>query len=113
ELYRRLERLGERLRDGVQAAADAAGATIRAASCGSVWSVYFRDSLPRTYRDISAMAKSKSAGLHLDYQRWLLANGVYIHPHYMVRGYLTGAHGDGDVDGVIAASASFFEGRRS
>ena len=63
-----------------------------AATCGSIWCLFFRDTLPRTYRDVSSVANSKNTGMGRDFQRWLLANGVYVHPHYMVRGYLTLAH---------------------
>jgi len=107
ELYARLDELGKRLADGIQAAADHAGAKVVAASCGSIWSLFFRDKLPRTYRD--AAAASKHTGPARDYQRWLLGNGVYVHPHYMIRGYLTDAHTAEDVDRVVELSAEFFE----
>jgi len=41
------------------------------------------------------------------YRNWLLERGIYIHPHYMIRGFLTGAHTEADVDRVVDATASF------
>jgi glutamate-1-semialdehyde 2,1-aminomutase len=105
-IYTRLDELGQRLRRGLQAAADAAGAEVIAASCGSIWSLFFRSSLPRTYRDVAVAGKN--TGSARDYQRWLLANGIYVHPHYMIRGYLTDAHTTDDVDRLVELSADFF-----
>jgi glutamate-1-semialdehyde 2,1-aminomutase len=106
-MYARLDQLGTRLRIGLQAAADAVGAQVTAAACGSIWSLFFRDTPPRTYRDAAAVGKN--SGPARDFQRWLLANGVYVHPHYMIRGYLTDAHSTEDVDRIVELSAPFFE----
>jgi len=107
DVYTRLEQLGARLGSGLQTAADEAGATATAATCGSIWSLFFRDTAPRTYREAAAVAKN--TGPARDFQRWLLANGVYVHPHYMIRGYLTETHSAADVDRVVELSAQFFE----
>jgi glutamate-1-semialdehyde 2,1-aminomutase len=108
ELYTRLDELGRRLGRGLQAAADDAGAEVVAATCGSIWSLFFRADSPRTYRDVAYAGKN--TGVARDYQRWLLANGVYVHPHYMIRGYLTEAHTADDVDRLVELSAEFFAG---
>lgn len=113
EIYDRLEQLGTRLRDGLRAAADATGVRVNVANYGSVWSMYFDDAPVRTYRDISRTAKSKNVGVQRDYQRWMLERGVYIHPHYMLRGYLTAAHDAEHVDYVVESSREFFETHRS
>jgi len=107
DLYARLEALGQRLRSGLQAAADSAGAEVVAAACGSIWSLFFRATPPRTYRDVAVAGKN--TGIAREYQRWLLANGFYVHPHYMIRGYLTDAHTTEDVDRLIELSAEFFD----
>jgi glutamate-1-semialdehyde 2,1-aminomutase len=41
------------------------------------------------------------------YRSWLLERGIYVHPHYMIRGFLTGAHAEDDVDRLIEATASY------
>jgi glutamate-1-semialdehyde 2,1-aminomutase len=107
EVYTRLEELGTRLGSGLQAAADEVGAKVTVATCGSIWSLFFRDTAPRTYREAAAVAKN--TGPARDFQRWLLANGVYVHPHYMIRGYFTDAHSADDADRVVELGAQFFE----
>jgi len=46
------------------------------------------------------------------YRNALLERGIYIHPHYMIRGFLTGAHTEDDVDRVIEATADFLVAHR-
>ena len=41
------------------------------------------------------------------YRGWLLERGIYVHPHYMIRGFLTGAHTEADVDRLVEATADF------
>jgi glutamate-1-semialdehyde aminotransferase len=41
------------------------------------------------------------------YRDRLLERGIYVHPHYMLRGYLTGAHTDDDIDHLVDATADF------
>ncbi|MDX2968126.1 aspartate aminotransferase family protein [Kribbella solani] len=113
ELYDQLDALGRRLRDGLREAAAEGDAQVSVESYGSVWSMHFGASSPRTYRDISKTAKTKNAGVQRDYQRWMLERGVYIHPHYMIRGYLTAAHNADHIDHVIESSRSFFAAHRS
>jgi glutamate-1-semialdehyde 2,1-aminomutase len=108
DMYAQLEDLGQRLGRGLQSAADAAGAKVTVATCGSIWSLFFRETLPRTYRDAALGAAAKNSGAARDYQRWLLAHGIYVHPHYMIRGYLTLAHTAQDIDHLIDVSANFF-----
>ncbi|MFI6289585.1 aspartate aminotransferase family protein [Streptomyces sp. NPDC051018] len=109
ELYERLDQLGTRLSDGLRAGAAAVGANVNVANQGSVWSMHFNDSAARTYRDVSRTAKSKNAGIQRDYQRWMLKHGIYIHPHYMIRGYITAAHESDHIDHLIESSNAFFE----
>jgi len=106
-VYARLDELGQRLGRGLQAAAESAGATVLAATCGSIWSLFFRATPPRTYRDVAVAGKH--TGVARDYQRRLLAHGFYVHPHYMIRGYLTDAHTTEDIDRLVELSAEFFE----
>ncbi len=41
------------------------------------------------------------------YRNWLLERGIYVHPHYMIRGYITGAHTEADIDRLVEATASY------
>jgi glutamate-1-semialdehyde 2,1-aminomutase len=105
--HARLERLGARLRTGVQAAIDQTGARAQIKQLGSVWTLYFTDAPIRTYRDLAAFAKDKEDRLQRLYRHHMLERGIYIHPHYMLRGYLTAAHTDEDIDRTVSATAEF------
>ena len=54
----------------------------------------------------------KNHPLQRAYRNWLLERGIYVHPHYMIRGYITGAHTDADVDQLVDATASFLREHR-
>jgi len=46
------------------------------------------------------------------YRDRLLERGIYVHPQNMIRGYLTGAHTDDDVDRPVDATAGFLRENR-
>jgi len=46
------------------------------------------------------------------YRNALLEAGIYVHPHYMIRGFLTGAHTEADVDRVVEATGAFLVAHR-
>ena len=70
-----------------------------------VWTVYFTDQPIRRFRDFARFAMDKNHPVQRAYRDWLLERGIYVHPHYMIRGFLTGAHTDDDVDRVVEATA--------
>ncbi len=112
EIHRHLERLGDRLSSGIQAAIDETGVRAQVRALAGVWTIYFTDEPIRRFRDFARFAMDKNHPLQRGYRNWLLERGIYIHPHYMIRGFLTGAHTDADVDQVIEATASFLRAHR-
>ena len=76
-------------------------------SIAGVWTVYFTDEPIRRFRDFARFAMDKNHPVQRGYRNWLLERGIYVHPHYMIRGFLTGAHTEEDVDRVVDATASF------
>lgn len=106
-IHGQLERLGRRLREGIQDAIDETGAKAQIRQLGSVWCLYFTDGPLRSFRDVSRFAKDKEDHLQRRYQRWLLGRGIYMHPMYVLRGYLTAAHTEEDVDRTVTATAGF------
>jgi hypothetical protein len=91
-------RLGERLTSGIQAAIDETGVPVQVRESAGVWTVYFTDQPIRRFRDFARFAMDKNHPVQRAYRGWLLERGIYVHPHYMIRGFLTGAHTDDDVD---------------
>jgi glutamate-1-semialdehyde 2,1-aminomutase len=106
--HARLERLGTRLKDGIQGAIADTGVRAQINQLGSVWTLYFTDTPIRTYRDLASFAKDKEDQLQRLYRHHMLTRGIYIHPHYMLRGYITAAHTDEDIDRTVSATADFF-----
>jgi len=107
DIHRHLERLGERLTSGVQSAIDGSGARAQVRSIAGVWTIYFTDQPIRRFRDFARFAMDKNHPVQRAYRDWLLRAGIYVHPHYMIRGFLTGAHTDQDVDRLVEATGEF------
>jgi glutamate-1-semialdehyde 2,1-aminomutase len=112
DIHRHLARLGERLVTGIQAAIDETGVRAQVRSIAGVWTVYFTDEPIRRFRDFARFAMDKNHPIQRAYRSWLLERGIYVHPHYMIRGFLTGAHTDADIDQVVEATASFLREHR-
>jgi len=111
-IHAHLARLGERLTSGIQAAIDETGAKVQVRESAGVWTMYFTDTPIRKFRDFARFAMDKDHPVQRAYRSWLLERGIYVHPHYMIRGFLTGAHTDEDVDRLVDATATFLRDHR-
>jgi glutamate-1-semialdehyde 2,1-aminomutase len=72
DVFDRLYTLGQRLRDGLQAAADQAGVPVSVVGLGSEWAVYFRPTPPTTFRE----ALETDAEAFGRYHAAMVASGV-------------------------------------
>jgi glutamate-1-semialdehyde 2,1-aminomutase len=72
-----------------------------------VWTMYFTDAPIRRFRDFMWFAMDKDHPVQRAYRGWLLERGIYVHAHYMIRGFLTGAHTEADVDRLVDATTEF------
>ena len=106
-IHDHLRRLGERLTAGIQAAIDETGVRAQVREIAGVWTIYFTDQPIRRFRDFARFAMDKNHPVQRGYRNWLLERGIYVHPHYMIRGFLTGAHTEADVDRLVEATASY------
>jgi len=111
-IHDHLARLGRRLTDGIQAAIDETGARVQVREAAGVWTMYFTDEPIRKFRDFARFAMDKDHPIQRGYRNALLEAGIYVHPHYMIRGFLTGAHTDADVDRVVEATGDFLVAHR-
>jgi glutamate-1-semialdehyde 2,1-aminomutase len=107
-----LVRLGRRLTAGIQAAIDETGVRVQVRESAGVWTIYFTDQPIRRFRDFARFAMDKDHPIQRAYRDWLLGHGIYVHPHYMIRGFLTGAHTDDDVDRLVDATTGFLRAHR-
>jgi glutamate-1-semialdehyde 2,1-aminomutase len=111
-IHAHLGRLERRLCDGIGAAIAETGARAQVLSSAGVWTIYFTDQPIRRFRDFARFAMDKNHPVQRAYRNHLLERGIYVHPHYMLRGYLTGAHTDDDIDRLIEATAGFLRDHR-
>ena len=108
DIHRHLRHLGDRLTSGIQAAIDETGVRAQVKEMAGVWTIFFTDEPIRRYRDFARFAMDKNHPIQRAYRSWLVERGIYVHPHYMIRGFITGAHSEADIDRLIGATASFF-----
>ena len=112
-IHDHLARLGRRLATGIGAAIEETGAPVQVRESAGVWTIYFTDEPIRRFRDFARFAMDKDHPVQRAYRDWLLERGIYVHPHYMIRGFLTGAHTDEDVDRLVDATAGFLRANRA
>ena len=110
--HERLESLGRQLEDGIRAAIDETGFPAQIVRLGSVWAIYFSRDPMRSYRDIARFAKDKEDVGQDRFRKWMAERGVYIHPHYMLRGYITAAHSEADIAQTVEAATAYFRQHR-
>ncbi|MDQ3994581.1 MAG: aspartate aminotransferase family protein [Actinomycetota bacterium] len=106
-VHERLATLGTRVREGIEAAIEETGADAQVRQRGSTWALYFTRRPINRYRDIADAIGTKDNELHAAYRRSLLEDGIYVHPHYLLRGYLTASHSDEEIERTIEATRSF------
>ncbi len=111
-IHQHLAALGQRLTAGIQAAIDETEARVQVRELAGVWTMYFTDAPIRRFRDFARFAMDKDHPVQRAYRGWLLERGIYVHPHYMIRGFLTGAHTEREVDRLVEATAEFLVANR-
>jgi glutamate-1-semialdehyde 2,1-aminomutase len=107
--YAALDELGAALRQGIDDAIADLGVRARIEQFRSVWTLYFTREEIRNYRDIAALAVGEGAAIQAEYRSFMLARGFYIHPHTVLRGYLTAVHTEEQIKAAVAATREFFE----
>jgi glutamate-1-semialdehyde 2,1-aminomutase len=111
-IHDHLARLGNRLTSGIEVAIHESGVRAQVRQSAGVWTIYFTDEPIRRFRDFARFAMDKNNPVQRAYRNWLLERGIYVHPHYMIRGFLTGAHTEADVDRLVEATAGFLWAHR-
>ena len=105
--YERMAAHTARLAGGVAEAIEETGVEAQIRHFGSIWSLYFTRKDIRCYRDLMGFVGSKDQAALRSLQRWLLERGIYVHPHEILRGYVTAAHDEDDIERTIGAVAGF------
>ncbi len=98
-LYERLESLGARLEAGFERAVEKTGATACVQRVGSMLTLFFGKGPIRNWSDAAACDAAR-------FGRWhgaMLARGVYWPPSQFEAAFVSGAHGDAEIDATIDA----------
>ncbi len=104
-LYERQVAVGERLMDGLRAAAARAGIAVQVVGFGTAFQVWFSARPIRNWRDARAYADERR------FTRWwqeMLLRGVLFHPSQFENLFVSLVHTDSDVDATLAAADEAF-----
>ncbi len=104
EVHPRIYALGQRLRDGLQAAADDAGAPVSVVGLGSEWAVYFRSDAPTNFRE----ALETDAEAFGRYHAVMLDGGILEPAFRNGDRRLSAATTDDDIDRTLEVAAAAF-----
>ncbi len=99
-IYPRLDALAKKLGDGVKSAASALGAEITLNSQGSMFTVFFA----KGPIEDDASARRCDTARFAAFFREMLERGIYLAPSQFETGFISYAHGDGDVEETVDAA---------
>jgi glutamate-1-semialdehyde 2,1-aminomutase len=108
ELYRKLDRLGERFAAGLADAARQAGIDLHVNAHGSVLTPFFTTAPVRDYES----ATRADTAAYARFFRGMLARGIYPPPSQFEGWFLSGAHSNTHVDLAIEAARATFRAMR-
>jgi glutamate-1-semialdehyde 2,1-aminomutase len=108
-VHEKLFRFGKMMADGINEAIRKTGIKAICYNYGSIWCVYFTVGKVETYRDIMHFAATKDSRIDRAFQVHLLNNGIYLHPNYTNRAFISYAHTEEDIQRTIDASTAFFK----
>jgi glutamate-1-semialdehyde 2,1-aminomutase len=90
--------------EGLMAEAKRAGVTFSAQSIGSMFGVYFRAAPPRGFAEVMQCDRERfNRFFHA-----MLEQGVYLAPSAYEAGFVSGAHGQAELDATFKAAAAAF-----
>ena len=102
--YEALSAKTQRLMQGLQSAADAAGLPFCTDSQGGMFGFFLMNELPQNYQQVMKTDGARFNKLF----HGLLDGGVYIAPALYEAGFVSAAHTDADIDQTIAVAAEVF-----
>ena len=100
--YARLAALGQRLANGLQAAARKAGVPLHCARLGGMFTPFFQAEAPHDL----ATVKGCDTRAYAAFFNALLKSGIYLPPSQFEVGFISAAHSEKHIDALIAAARS-------
>ncbi len=104
DVYERMDRLTDRLVDGLEGVFTRTGTVATAVASGSTFSIYFTRGPVRTYRAVAAADKGPVSDIYLS----LLNRGYYL-SNGLAMNCLSAAMNESHIDGLVAAMAEALE----
>ena len=101
----RLEELAGKVAHGIAAAVRAAGIPAVGTAVGSMFGVFFREGIPRSFEE----AKTSDAKAFARFHRGMLERGVFLAPSPFEAGFVSTVHGEGEVSRTLVAAAEAAE----
>jgi glutamate-1-semialdehyde 2,1-aminomutase len=104
--YERLEATTRSLVKGLEDEAKKSGVVFSGQSIGSMFGVYFRASPPTSFAEVMQADRER-------FNRFfhgMLERGVYLAPSAYEAGFVSAAHGAGEVEATLAAARDVFQG---
>lgn len=98
EIYGKLERLGQRMEDGLKSIFARRNYPATVVRQGSAFTVYFMDHAPESWRDIAC---HNDAERDMAYRRALMEKGVFHFPVATKQGSISFAHSEEDIDRTL------------
>ena len=102
-----LERSVNRLCDGIEQAAAAAGIPLSSNRVGGMFGLFFSSENPISRFDQVIASDQDRFKLFF---HGMLERGIYLAPSAFEAGFVSSAHSDADIDDTIAAAAEVFRG---
>jgi glutamate-1-semialdehyde 2,1-aminomutase len=102
--YERLEATTVDLCERLTVAAITCGVAFSARAVGGMFGLYFRETAPRTYTEVMQC----DTALFNRFFHAMLAEGVYFAPSAFEAGFVSSAHGVGEIDHTVAAAERVF-----
>jgi len=101
----RLEELAGKVAHGIAAAVCAAGIPAVGTAVGSMFGVFFREGIPRSFEE----AKTSDLKAFARFHRGMLERGVFLAPSPFEAGFVSTVHGEGEVSRTLVAAAEAAE----
>ena len=96
----RVEQTARMLVEGLAEEGRRAGLAFSAQSAGSMFGIYFRDSVPGTFAEVMTSDRNRfNAFFH-----GMLARGIYLAPSAFEAGFVSGAHGGPEIEATLQAA---------
>jgi glutamate-1-semialdehyde 2,1-aminomutase len=100
-----IEAVTRSLVDGLTAEARKAGVTFSAQSIGSMFGLYFRGAPPRSFEEVMQCDRERFNRFFHE----MLKRGVYLAPSAYEAGFVSAAHGAGEIEETLRAACAAFE----